>query len=345
MNKDYYSILGVEKSASAEEIKKAYRKAAFKYHPDKAPDDKKDEYEGKFKELAEAYSVLHDPEKRKKYDNPNVGFSGFPFGMSVEDIINNFMGGSRFGGPFSRASVRVDQDRARTGQDLKIATFIEFEEMVKGTKKDIEYEKPTLCKECEGKGYPQGYKPEKCKRCDGHGVVQQQQNKTTFFRYTCPDCGGQGRIIKERCPKCNGGTVNKKTSLTVSVPAGIGNGDMIRCSAAGGEGADSDGDLYIKVYVREHPTIKRATVSDLYSVLTINFAEAALGCKKKVETVYNIEDLEIPADTCRGDTFKIEGKGINGGDHIVGIDLNMPPKINDRQRELLREFLKEQENE
>jgi len=342
MSKDYYSILGVERTASAEEIKKVYRKAAFKYHPDKSPDDKKEEYENKFKELVEAYSVLSDSEKRNQYDNPQQA-GGFGFGgMSMEDILNGVMNGRGFPG-FGGGPIRPEQDRGRVGQDLRVAMNIEFEEMVKGIEKEIKYNKPIFCEECDGRGYPKDYEPENCERCGGVGVVGMQKGNTRFS-YTCPECNGQKKSIKERCPKCNGGTVNKEVSITVSVPPGIDNGGVIRCNAAGGIGSESSGDLYIKVFVKEHATIKRATVSDVYSVLTIDFIEGILGCKKSVETVYNTEELEIPADTYRGTLLRIKGKGIKGGDHVVGIELELPRNISDKQRELLKEF-KEQENE
>lgn len=331
--KDYYKVLGVEKDASQDDIKKKYRKIAFKYHPDKAPEDKKQEYEEKFKEVAEAYSVLSDPQKRDQYDNPHSGFDFGGFGMSVEDIINNFMGGRSGFDPFGRRRGR--KNNIVVGKIVKLDTSISFEDMVKGCDKEIKYSRPIHCESCNGKGYPPEVEPETCKRCNGTGMVE-SRNGFTLISYTCPDCSGSGNIIKERCKDCNGGFVNKKASVKINIPPGVNNGTIFKCSGAGGQG-DIFGDLLIRVRVQEHPHFHRVH-NNIVSSLRIDFTEAILGAEKRVDTVFGNRKVKIFPGTQHGDSIKIKGDGIRGSDHVVSVIVDIPKEITEKQRDVLEKF-------
>lgn len=339
MNKNYYDILGVEKTAKPEEIKKVYHKKAFESHPDKAPKGKEKEYEDKFKNIAEAYSILSDPQKRAQYDNPHSGFSFGPFGMSIEDIMNQFMGGrgKGFGGPFRRHNVYVDEERPTIGDNIKTKITIEFDEMVKGVEKEIKYNKKVFCDKCSGRG---GLEFDTCARCNGIGVITQTQvrgNMSVSSQYNCPDCMGKGKKITKECV-CKDGYIKNPTTITLTIPAGIGDGNILRAGDAGCEGALKSGDLYIKVEVNEHPNIVRISKTDVASLLKVNILEAICGVEKEVKTVYKKEMVEIPSGTQFGDILKIKGDGIGGGYHIVKIQVEIPKEITDRQKELLEKF-------
>ena len=351
MKKDYYKILGVKKDTDAKQIKKSYHTLALKFHPDRAPADKQKQYEDKFKEVAEAYEVLSDPKKRAEYDNPasNFSFGGFRGNSTIEDIMRNIMrngGGNPFaGGPFRRAQVRQNEERAQMGRDVKTTVMIDFEEMVKGCSKEVIYNKPVTCEACDGNGYPKDYVPKKCKRCNGKGSVE---NKNNFMHvsYTCPECGGMGTKIEKSCETCSGqGLIGKRATVDVAIPAGIANGSIMRCAHAGGHGAFSSGDLYIYVSVNNSDKFKRINNLDIESSLKINFIEAILGCEKEIETVYNKKKTSVPPGTQHGDEIKLQGSGIKGGDQIVKIEVEIPKNVNDRQKELLEGFYDASENE
>jgi molecular chaperone DnaJ len=342
--KDYYKILGVEKTASKDDIKKKYRKLALKYHPDKSPPDKKEEYESKFKEIAEAYAVLSDEDKRRQYDNPHsdFAFGGFD---NVGEFIRRTMGEDFFdgfgNGPFGRTNVRRDTQRNQRGRDIHASITIKFEDMVRGAKKTIAYDKPIICEGCDGNGYPKGSPPVTCDACGGSGQ-QVKMAGNIMISSTCISCGGHGKKISSRCSKCNGrGLVYEKSEVSVSIPPGIESNSVIRCSGAGGKGARANGDLYIKVRVMPHKNFVRLDGRQIGSVLEVNAIDAILGCKAETNTVYNRRMVNVPPGAQPGHKIYIEGDGIDGAAHVLEVRVKVPTLINKKQKELLEQFRRE----
>ncbi len=343
--RDYYEILGVAKAASADEIKKAYRKLAMKYHPDRNPDSK--EAEEKFKEANEAYEMLSDEDKRAAYDrhghagvDPSMGAGGFGGGgANFSDIFGDvfgdiFGGGQRGGG-----------QRNNRGSDLRYTLELSLEEAVKGTKVQIRV--PTLvgCEVCDGSGAKPGTHPETCRTCGGAGQVRIQQG---FFAMaqTCPTCRGRGKVIKDPCNSCHGqGRVEKAKTLEVKIPAGVDTGDRIRLAGEGEAGANGGpaGDLYVQVAVREHEIFQRDG-ADLYCEVPISFADAALGGELEVPTLDGRVKLKIPEGTQTGKLFRLRGKGVapvrggGTGDLLCRVAVETPVNLSKKQKELLREF-------
>ncbi|HAP66497.1 MAG TPA: molecular chaperone DnaJ [Nitrospinae bacterium] len=344
MKRDYYEILGVQKNASESELKKAYRKLAMQYHPDRNPDNK--EAEEKFKEAAEAYEVLRDPEKRSLYDAygheglKGTGFAGF---RGAEDIFTSF--GDIFEDFFGFGTRRRERTYAQQGADLRYDLEISFMDAVKGKETEIEIDKYEGCKNCNGSGAAPGTEPVICPLCRGSGQVTRSQG---FFHIstTCHQCHGAGRVIKEPCKECKGsGNIKKKKKLSVKIPAGVDTGSTLRLKGEGEEekrGGPS-GDLYVIVHVKEHDFFHR----DGYNVICqipISFSQAALGAEIDVPTLDSVEKLAIPKGTQTGKIFKIEGVGIPHirghakGDQIVQVVVKTPAKLTKRQEELLREL-------
>ncbi len=344
--RDYYEVLGVEKAASEDDIKKAYRKAAMKFHPDRNPGDKTSEE--KFKEVSEAYEVLSDENKRAAYDrhghagvDPNMagGFGGGPAGgANFADIF-----GDVFGDIFG-ANGR-GQQRTNRGSDLRYTLEISLEEAVHGTKVNIRV--PTLvdCETCEGSGARKGSSPVSCTTCGGRGEVRMQQG---FFsvQQTCPTCRGKGRMIKDPCPACRGqGRVQKEKNLEVKIPAGVDTGDRIRLAGEGESGGAGGmaGDLYVQIVVREHNLFKRDG-ADLFCEVPISFVDAALGGEIEIPTLDGRVKLKIPEGSQSGKQFRLRGKGVSPvrgggpGDMLVKVMVETPVKLNKRQKEILREF-------
>ncbi|KGX83734.1 MULTISPECIES: molecular chaperone DnaJ [Pontibacillus] len=352
--RDYYEVLGVSKDASKDEIKKAYRKLAKKYHPDVSEEENASE---KFKEAQEAWDVLGDQQKRAQYDqfghagqNAGQGFGGFggaeDFG-GFGDIFDMFFGG---GGR------RRDPNAPRKGADLQYTMTLGFEEAIFGKETDIQIPKEETCDTCDGSGAKPGTEPETCSHCKGAGQLNQEQD-TPFGRVVnrrvCHYCQGTGKIIKDKCNTCGGnGKVKTRKTIHISIPAGIDEGQQIRVSGQGepGENGGPAGDLYVVVQIRPHEFFQREG-NHIFCEMPITFAQAALGDEVEVPTVHGKVKLKVPAGTQAGKTFRLKEKGapsIRGtghGDQHVKMRVVTPTNLNDRQKELLREFHEIEGNE
>ncbi|MFZ5756866.1 MAG: molecular chaperone DnaJ [Pseudomonadota bacterium] len=345
--RDLYEVLGVAKDASADDIKKAYRKLAMKYHPDRNPDDKA--AEEKFKEVQAAYEILSDDQKRAAWDRYGHaafeagggagpgGFGAGAAGASFSDIFGDvfgdiFGGGRQRGGP-------------QRGADLRYSLEIDLEDAVRGTKVQIKVPKLESCETCSGTGAKKGTTPSVCGTCNGHGQVRIQQGFFTL-QQTCPACRGSGKNIKDPCPDCRGqGRVQKQKTLQVNIPAGVDNGDRIRLAGEGEAGPQGGpaGDLYVQVSVRAHEFFERDG-NDLHCEVPISFVDAALGGEYEVPTMDGRVKLKIPAETQTGKLFRVRGKGVPSvrgggqGDLICRVVLETPVNLSGKQKELLRAF-------
>ena len=358
--RDYYEVLGVEKTATEDEIKKAYRKMAKKYHPDLHPGDA--EAEAMFKEVNESYEVLSDPDKRAKYDqfghaafDPNAGFGGGGFGGGfggspfgdIEDILNMFTGFGGFGGGFGGGGRQ--QNGPRKGENVRVNLTIDFEEAVFGCKKEIPVSMIETCADCHGSGCAPGTAPEICPECGGRGTVMKTQR--TMFGMTqtssqCTRCSGRGKIIHTPCNTCHGnGRVRKQKKVAVNIPAGIDNGQTISLRGLGNEGINGGqpGDLLVTVTVRAHPLFERDGSSILME-LPISFVQAALGAEITIPTLTGKVNLNIPEGTETGTVFRLKGKGVpyirgNGsGDQFVTVFIETPKNMTAAQKDALRKF-------
>lgn len=350
--KDYYEVLGVDKSASETEIKSAFRKLAKKYHPDvnKEPDAAE-----KFKEAQEAYAVLSDETKRRQYDqyghaafdqmNGGAGFdfSDFDFGDIFDGLFGGGFGGFGFGG-----SRRGSQNRARKGADKLMRINLSFEEAAFGTKKSINLDINEKCSECDGKG---GKGEKKCPTCHGAGTVTTEQRTILgafMTKSTCPNCGGKGVSYDTTCSKCRGkGMIRKNTEIEVKIPAGVDTGNQLRLAGKGDAGINGgpNGDLYLEFQVKEHPLFIRDE-NDIYLELPITITDAVLGCKKDIPTLYGSVKLVIPAGSQSGDKHRIKGKGIEDlhsgskGNMYVVLKVVIPSKLDRGQKKLFEELSK-----
>lgn len=344
--RDYYEVLGVARTATEIEIKRAYRQIAIKYHPDKNPDDPQSEE--KFKEAAEAYSVLSDKEKRARYDRFGhaAAASGQGFGYdqagfsNIEDIFDLFGFGDVFGG---RGGAR--RSSAQRGADLRYDLEITLEEAAAGKEEKLRIPRLETCDECDGKGTESGTAPETCVTCGGSGQTRFQQGFFSVMR-TCPTCGGKGQIIKNPCKKCQGaGRVEKEKTLEVKIPAGVETGSRLRINGEGeaGVGGGQKGDLYVVIHVAEHEIFERQG-ANLYASVPISFAQAALGAEIQVKTLDGEEALKIPAGTQTGTVFRIKGEGMpilggrGKGDLFVATTLVTPKNLTKEQRKLLEQL-------
>ena len=343
---DYYELLGVNRTANDEELKKAYRKAAMRYHPDRNPGDKA--AEEKFKELSEAYQVLSDPEKRAQYDRfghaafdqTRGGFSGgFDFSGNFEDIFSDLFG-DIFGGGQGGG-----RRRARRGEDLSYNIDISFEEAAFGTEKTISIPRSVACETCQGKRTKAGTSPKTCSTCRGSGQVRFQQGFFTVAR-TCHQCGGQGSVITDPCDTCRGtGLGRKVANLQVKIPAGVDSGARLKLRGEGEtpSAGGVPGDLYILIHVKEHPLFKRQDNTVICDI-PISFPHAALGTEIEVPTLEGKVKFKVPPGTQHGEVFRLRRKGIvslNGGgrgDQLVRVMVETPRKLTARQREILEEF-------
>ena len=342
--RDYYEILGVERGASVEDIKKAYRKVAMQHHPDRNPGDKA--AEEAFKEASEAYQILGDAERRAQYDRfghaafeQGGGFGGFDFSAAgFEDIFGDIFG-DFFGGP------RRGRSRARRGDDLRYDLEITFEEAVFGAEKTIRVPRLSPCEECKGSGSRDGAPRETCTTCRGTGQLRFQQGLFSIAK-TCGQCQGQGSVLRDPCRTCGGaGAVRKRQSLSVRIPAGVDTGSRLklRGEGEGGQHSGPAGDLYVVLHVREHPLFRRDG-TDIVCDVPIGFTQAALGAEIEVPTPHGKVKMKVPAGTQSGDVFRLKGKGVpdvrgyGHGDALVRVLLETPRKLTAKQRELLEEF-------
>ncbi|TKB49295.1 molecular chaperone DnaJ [Ferrimonas sediminicola] len=343
--RDYYEVLGVARDASERDIKKAYKRLAMKYHPDRNPDDV--QAVENFKEVKEAYEILTDSEKRAAYDqfghagvDPNRGGgfgggAGADFGDIFGDVFGDIFGGGRRGGRAGPAR----------GNDLRYNMELNLEEAVKGVTKEIRIPVLATCDGCNGSGAKAGSSAQTCGTCHGQGQVQMRQG---FFavNQTCPTCRGKGKVIKDPCSKCHGqGRVEKTKTLSVKIPAGVDTGDRIRLSGEGeaGEMGAPAGDLYVQVHVKEHAIFQRDG-NNLYCEVPISFATAAIGGDIEVPTLDGRVNLKVAPETQTGRMFRLRGKGVKSvrshavGDLICKVIIETPVNLTERQRELLREL-------
>ncbi|MDR7122538.1 molecular chaperone DnaJ [Rheinheimera soli] len=341
--RDYYEVLGVEKGADDKEIKKAYKRLAMKFHPDRTQGDKA--MEEKFKEVQEAYEILSDDQKRAAYDNyghagvdanRGGGGGGADFNDIFGDVFGDIFGGGRRGG---------GQSRAQRGSDLRYNLELNLEDAVRG--KSVEIKVPTWvsCDVCDGSGAKKGTQAKSCPTCHGAGQVTMRQG---FFavQQTCPTCSGRGKIIPDPCTKCHGdGRVEKTKTLSVKIPAGVDTGDRIRLAGEGeaGQFGAPAGDLYVQVHVKDHPIFVRDG-NNLYCDVPISFSTAALGGEIDVPTLDGRVKLKIPAETQTEKMFRLRGKGVQSvrgagvGDLVCKVVVETPVNLNDKQKDLLRQL-------
>jgi molecular chaperone DnaJ len=342
--RDYYEVLGVNRDASDEDIKKAYRKLAMKHHPDRNPDSK--DGEEKFKEAKEAYEVLSEAEKRRAYDayghagvNPQMGpggegpgFGGFA--EAFGDIFSDIFGGQGRG----RSSVF-------RGADLRYNLEISLEQAARGTETKIRIPTMETCETCKGSGAKPGTAPKTCETCHGAGTVRLSQG---FFsiQQTCPTCHGTGKMVTDPCATCRGaGRIKKHKTLSVKIPAGVDEGDRIRLSGEGEAGVNGGppGDLYVVIHLKEHSVFQRDG-DDLHCEMPISYSQAALGGEIEIPTLEGSAKIKVPAETQTGQVFRLRGKGIKGvrstypGDLLCEVVIETPVRLTERQKELLREL-------
>ena len=358
--RDYYEVLGVDKSASADEIKKAYRKKAKQYHPDLNPGDK--EAEAKFKEANEAYEVLSDDQKKARYDqfghagvDPNYGAGSGGFGggfgddIDLGDIFSSFFGGGFGGGGFGGGGRRANPNAPRRGEDLQSTVTISFEEAAAGCKRKVDVNRIEVCQECGGSGAAKGTSPTTCPECGGSGQVTAQQ-RTPFgviqTQRACTRCGGKGKIIETPCQKCRGrGRVTKHSTLEVDIPAGIDDRQILNVRGEGNKGINGGpaGDLHVNVNVRPHPFFERDGFN-VWCEVHITFVQAALGDSIQVPTLDGKVQYSIPAGTQSATVFKLKGKGIQNirtkvrGDQLVRVIVDVPTKMTAEQKTALLHF-------
>ena len=351
MPRDYYEVLGVSKESSAKEIKKAYRKLAMQYHPDRNPDNP--EAENKFKEVSEAYAVLSDEEKRSRYDqyghaglsSGGGGFGGF---SSAEEIFSQF--GDIFGDFFGFGGGSRGRSggggRGRAGETIQHGLTLDFLEAVHGCQKKVEYARRVHCVTCDGSGAKSGSKPKKCTTCGGRGAVFQQQ-MFLRIRTTCPACHGQGMVISDPCGDCEGeGRVREASSVTVTIPPGVDEGMPLRVPQKGNAGDKGmpAGDLILVLQVKEHESFRREG-EHVRITVPITYPQACLGAIITVPTVDEDAELKIPAGTCSGKIFRMSGKGIpilggrrGRGDQFVQVVVAVPQKLSSEEKDLIRKL-------
>ena len=364
--RDYYEVLGISKGAKDDEIKRAYRNLALKYHPDRVSADKKKEAEEKFKEMSEAYEILIDPQKRANYDQyghagvegafKQGGFSWQDFHhfddlkdafgeMDLGDLFRSFgLGGDIFGGGYES---KVRRGGARRGSDLEYRIEISFEDAAFGGKKTIAIPRYEACQECGGTGAKPGSKKERCPSCGGHGQVSSSSGFFNIVR-TCDRCGGEGVIIKTPCQACGGrGRIREKKEIDVTIPAGVDNGSRLRLQGQGeaGEKGGRRGDLYLAIHVKPHEIFERHE-ADIYCEVPVDFATAVLGGEVEAPTLEGKIKMKVPAGTQSGKAFRLKNKGIahlhdyGRGDQLVKVEIDVPDNVTSEQKRLLKEFAK-----
>jgi molecular chaperone DnaJ len=348
--RDYYEVLGVSRNSDDDQIKANYRKLALKFHPDRNSGDK--EAEERFKEAAEAYEVLRDPQKRSIYDQyghqglEGTGFSGFG---GFEDIFSSF--GDIFEDFFGFGSSRRSRSRSQRGADLRYDMTLSFMEAAFGTETEISVQKAESCPACGGDGCEAGTRPDICSHCQGSGQITRAQGFFTV-RTTCPSCRGVGQIITHPCPECKGnGQVMTRKKVSVKIPAGVDNGSRLRLTGEGEAGAygGPPGDLYVFIYVQPHEFFERDNTNIICRV-PISFVQAALGDKIKIPTLAGEKSIEVRKGTQPGDIQRLRGEGIASlrhgrrGDQIIQFDVKTPTSLTKKQESLLKEFAKLEAN-
>ncbi len=354
MNKDYYSILGLEKGASKEEVKKAFRKMAAKYHPDKAEGD-----EEKYKEVTEAYAVLGDDKKKAEYDTYGHAFNNAGGGAGFGGLSWSDFAGQ--GGGFNAGGFEFDLNdifqnfgfggggRQQRGRDVSIDINVTFEESIFGVTRKVLVTKNNICNHCEGTGAKKGTEKISCTTCGGNGKIRETRQSVMGSFSTvreCHDCNGTGKIPKEKCEYCrSAGVARTQEEISIKVPGGIQNGEVIRMTGRGeAVAAGQPGDLYIKVHVEGHKTIRREG-STLYSSLPIKLTDAILGANYRVETLDGLVDIKIPAGIAHGELIRIKEKGVPGdrgrGDFMVKISIEIPKKLSKKAQKLIEELREE----
>ncbi|MGH7822193.1 MAG: molecular chaperone DnaJ [Candidatus Binatia bacterium] len=345
--RDCYEVLGVGRDASQEEIKKAYRKLALKFHPDRNPGDK--EAEERFKEASQAYQVLCDADRRAQYDrfghaafDQQAGFGGFDFSAGFEDLFSDIFG-DFFGAPRGRS-----RGRARRGEDLRYDLKLKFDEAIFGCEKRLSIPRWAACEACEGRGTRGGAAPRTCPSCRGAGQIRFQQGFFSIAK-TCTQCGGQGTVIADPCRDCGGGgRVRITQNLNVKIPAGVDNGSRLKLRAEGeaGTGGGPPGDLYVVVEVEEHRLFVRDG-NQIICDIPVSFSQLVLGAEIEVPTLEEKTKIKIPPGTQTGTVFRLKGKGVPDlqgyarGDELVRVNVEIPRKLSARQRELLEEFARQ----
>lgn len=361
MKPDYYSVLGVQHNASLEEIKKAYREAALRYHPDRVSEAEKKSAEEKFKQISEAYAVLSDPQKRALYDQ--YGHSGVDQQYAYEDIFRGADFSSAFEGMedygvgedlfeklfgnfgFSFFGGRRKTARSQKGNDVQISVAIDLEDVLHGAHKAISFPRYTACPQCQGSGAAAGSGQTQCPDCHGRGTMVRSQRGMQIIQ-TCRRCGGSGKIIEKPCPKCQGeGRVREKRTLTVTIPPGVDTGSQLRLAGQGEEGRAGPGDLYIEIEVNPHPRFERVG-SDLLIEHAIPLSLAVLGGETTISALEGTVRMKIPEGTPPEKIFRLRGKGLphlkqgGRGDILVTIKVEIPSKLTERQKKLFQEFAK-----
>ncbi len=358
VKRDYYEVLGVSRSASIDDIKKAYRKLAMQFHPDRVEESKKKEAEEKFKEISEAYAVLSDPEKKRLYDQ--FGHEGIDSRFTTEDIFRNanfgdiFSNGfgSIFGDLFSDLGFDIfgtggrrshSSARQQRGRDLALDVEISLEQAFKGIEKEVSFSCNQVCPSCKGSGAAPGSKKIICPACKGSGVIY---TSAGFIRLsqTCSSCGGEGKIITHPCPECGGrGFVRKRKKLTVKIPAGIKNGSSLRLRGEGENLGSGAGDLYVRVHIKKHSLFERDG-DDIFSLQKIDLYTAVLGGRVEVSTLDGKVKMSIPEGTQPGAVFRLRGKGFPSlrrgtrGDQFVKVQVEIPKNLSSREKELFQQL-------
>jgi len=347
MKRDYYDVLEVDRGASDEDLKKAYRRLALKCHPDKNPDDR-DGAEESFKEVSEAYQVLADPERRAQYDRfghaafqDGQGFGGFPGGL--DDIL-----GDLFGDFFGATRSRGGRSGGRRGDDLQYTVTLQFEEAARGCERKLVFPRHEACSTCGGDGARAGTRPSACGACRGTGQIRLQQGFFSIAK-TCGHCGGRGTVVTDPCDMCDGsGVLRREHSLNVKIPPGVDDGSRLRLRGEGEGGAHGGppGDLYVVTQVAEHPLFRREGANVICEV-PIGFVQAALGAEVEVPTLDGMAKIKVAAGTQSGEVFRLKGRGIREiggfgtGDQLVRVHVETPRKLSAKQRAILESFAHE----
>lgn len=354
--RDYYDILGVSKGAGVDEVKKAYRQMAMKYHPDRVPADEKKKAEERFKEISEAYAVLNDPQKKQLYDQYGHSgidsryttediFRGADFSNVVEglgDIFGQFFGGGGFDG-FGSGGGRQS---IRGGEDLQLQVAVTLEEVSSGVERDITFARYGKCSACNGSGVEAGSTKTVCPTCRGAGQVRAGLGGFISFAQTCPDCGGEGKIIKNPCRNCFGrGRVKTKKKLKVTIPKGVDTGSILRLKSEGNFADGARGDLYVHISVRPHSAFVRDR-DNIHYKTEVGVLQAVLGSEIDVPTLYGKVKMKIPAGTQPNTVFRLKNKGVANlrnkrpGDQLVVVEIEIPKKLSFREKRLFNELAK-----